>query len=105
MSANISSFEAGKMMGAFEQLCEDFPEVFPVKTLGVTFTKEFLTEFMNSDNCTHIRFNFGLNADQRLTLVLERMPVSSAPMAGAQAMTANPMGGGDPYGNKGTLNP
>ena len=88
MSTIITPFQAGTMMGKFEQLVDDFPDVFPVKTLGVSFTKEFLTEFM-SLNCSTVTFFYGIDSNQRLTLVLEKFDGNSL-STGA----ASPNGGG-----------
>ena len=101
MSTLLTPFQAGQMTGKFEQLVEDFPDVFPVKTLGVTFTKEFLTEFM-SLNCATVRFNYAIDENQRLTLVLEKFD-ATANVSGQ----ASPNGGGGSggYANGGQLTP
>lgn len=92
MSTILTPFEAGVMIGKFEQLVDDFPDVFPVKTLGISFDQKFLADFI-SLNCSTVNFNFAIGADQRLTLVIEKVDASKI-VTGA----ASPNGGGGDNG-------
>ncbi len=101
MSHFINPFKAGKMIGAFEQLNEDFPEIFPVKTLAVSFDVEFLKEFINQEDCEAIKFNFAINEDQRLTLVLEALASDNSSLMMVRSASPN----GKHFANVGTMHP
>ena|GEM_PF-6683695 len=106
MSEIITPFDAGKMIGRFEQLVDDFPDVFPKKTLSITFSKDFIAAFI-SENCTEVKFNFAISYDERLTLVLEKQNSLAGFVQGAAPHAASPNaaggggGGGGIYGNGG----